>query len=378
MRLLRLGLRLGAWCLLVVLGVGATGALLLAWRLSTGPIVVTELTRRLVTAAHLPVTLRLERATIGWDGTRAGLVAPLRLHLTQLVVADAAGRPLDRLHHLAVALSARALLAGRIAPFSVEASGGVVRLHRRADGSVELAPGVDWRPHAATRTDGRPFWHWTDRLRIDAVDLSVDDAATGMRWAVWDVAAGFSRDGNGAALRGRLDATAAIGAASTVVSVAAEPDGAGDGTTLRARFGAVDPAALAALAPALLPLAVPVSGEAEATLDPAGWPGALRLRLLAGAGAIGGVPVRSAAVVAQVEPAAGATLAAPAGRLDVERAEARLVDGATLSVAGTLAGGTAPGAALAAQFTVDGDAIPFAAVGALWPACSTPMPTWRR
>ncbi len=359
-----------AWSVLVVAGLGVLSGLLLAWRLNRGPLDITGVVTRLIVSQDLPVAVHVRRATLSWNGVREGLAAPISLSLDQFAVADAQGHTLDHVDHAAIALAPRAVMAWRIAPFSVEASGGALRLRRRADGFVELAPGVGVKPAGQP---GRPakagapsFWHWIRLVRLHAVDLTVDDEQTRLPWAVRGADAILARTRDGEALAGRVQATLTVGQASTHVAVALTP-GEGADTIVRVRFSAIDPSTLSPVLPVLARIQAPLSGELSATVSADLAPQVVALDLALGGGTVGGVPVRSASLAVRLHPAADATLQKPAGLIELQQAAVILGDGASAAVAGVLQGGAAPGSPLTGHLTITGDAIPLAGIGDVWP-----------
>lgn len=371
MGLLRHGLVWLVWSVLVVAGLGIAGGLGLAWRLNQGPLDVTAVVTRVIVSQELPVAVRVRRATLSWNGVREGLAAPISLAFDRFAVVDARGQVLDHVDHAAIALAPRALMLGRIAPFSVEASGGALRLRRRADGFVELAPGLGVETAGPARAPrpgpGAPsFWHWIRLARLHAMDLTVADDATRLDWGVRGADAVVTRAADGAALTGRLQATLSVGQAHTHVVVALMPRDAA--TTVHVRFTALDPSTLPPMLPAFERIQAPVSGEASATLDADLAPRDLALQLVVGGGTLGGIPVRGAALDVGLQPAAWATLQNPGGQIELREVSAALGGGGTVGVSGTLQGGSGAGAALAGRLTIVGDGVPLAGIGAEWPA----------
>ncbi len=367
----RAGLVWIAWTLLVVVGLGIACGLGLAWRLNQGPLDVTGIVTRVIVSQDLPVAVRVRQATLAWNGVREGLAAPISLTFDRFAVVDAGGHVLDHVDHAAIALAPRALMLGRIAPFSVEASGGALRLRRHADGFVELAPGLGVRTGG---TQGKParagapsFWHWIRLVRLHAVDLTVADDATRFDWGVRGAEAAITRARDGEALTGRLRATLIVGQASTAVAGAVMPADAAGNTVVQVRFGAFDPSSLPPMLPALAAIKAQVSGAASFTIGRDLAPGVMALRLAVGRGTLGGIPVRNAALDLLLHPAAGATLRNPGGLIELHEVSASLGGGGSLGVSGTLEGGSAPGAPLKGRLTIVGDGVPFAGIGAEWP-----------
>lgn len=386
MRLLRATLALVAWTLLVVAGAGIAAGLALAWRLSAGPIDVTAAVRDLAVSDRLPVAVGVRRATLGWAGLQEGLAAPLVLALDGFSVAGGPGAaPLDRVERLAIALSPGALLRLRVAPFSIAAAHGGLRLHRRADGGIEFAPGVpldraSGRPPAGPAQAGGAapgFWHWIRLVRLDDLDLVVSDDAEGVTWSVRHAGAVLTRAAGDAVLTGRVDATLAHGAASARLRVRLDAAPGGRATRVAADLAPVDPSLMGGWLPGLAAVRAPVGLHAEASLGPDLAPRAAMLRATLGGGVLDGIAIAGGGLVLACIPDPAATLAAPAGRLDITEGTLRFPDGTAAGLSGGLSGGFEPGATLGGRIEVASEAVPLAGLAAKWPqALATGARRW--
>ena len=117
--------------LAVVFGLGA-------WRLSSGPLSLGFLSPYIQEALEgedLSYYFEFQDTVLVW----AGWGEPLEIRLTDVRIADTAGRTLAAVPAASLGLSGAALLDGSIAPTSIELHGLQLALVRSADGSLHLA-----------------------------------------------------------------------------------------------------------------------------------------------------------------------------------------------------------------------------------------------
>jgi AsmA-like C-terminal region/Protein of unknown function len=279
---------------------GAAAAAL-AWRLSQGPVDLPWLATRLEAAANAnggPTRLAIGSVALTWEGFRLGVDRPLGLHLTNVTVADPAGKQRLDVPSAEVSLSLRALLRGRIQPRAVEMDGSRLTLLRAADGTLSLdlgslteasdaaaapaGPATDTQaPIGALLAElAQPASGDLDRsrntlssqlrlLRIRHARVVVIDRQLGVTWRAPTAEIDLARKPQGG-VDGTAELSLALGDQQARLAVSATLAAGATQTHLRAKLTAVKPAALAREAPRLAALAAvdaPVSGEADLDLD---------------------------------------------------------------------------------------------------------------
>ena len=162
----------------------------LAWRLSSGPIVLPSLTPRLEAALGAPdgsTRVSIGSTAIEWDP--ADRDVGLRVH--DLRVLGASGAPIAVVPNVAVGIAPGALLLGQVIPRGIEAIAPHIHLVRQADGRIAI--GLGGEPSAeATRilagsvaTDGAATRASGTVPRAIAVrdgEMTIDDRVTGTTW----------------------------------------------------------------------------------------------------------------------------------------------------------------------------------------------------
>ncbi|GAB6052004.1 AsmA-like C-terminal domain-containing protein [Magnetospira thiophila] len=195
----------GAIQILGGLGAGLTIVMiLLAWRLSSGPIQLGFLTPYLEDALngpHQALTLRLEDTVLTWAGWRRTL--DIRLINARLMTAD--DQLVARAPELSLSLSGYALVKGVLAPRRIELFGPTLRVVRRPTGAWELdmgkaetsPEGIDLRALLADMQMApdplRPLSYLT-RINIHDGHLSVIDQVRNLTWTAPQVDAAVQRD----------------------------------------------------------------------------------------------------------------------------------------------------------------------------------------
>lgn len=347
---------------------GGIGLGVLAWRLGQGPIVWPWLTARVeaaVNAGLAPDRLTIGRAALAWEGFQAGLGAPLDLRLTDVAVLDRAGARRLAVPEAAVTLSLPALLRLRLVARTIVIERPRILLRRAADGTIGLdvgAPaekpplppateGAGAAPPAPASGTGSPVpvpgpaangeaaaaggqgltlagvlaelarpaateaspWRvgWLSQLHrvwVRGASLTMIDPALGAVWRAPSAEIDLVRAAGGG-VDGRANLTLALGTAAPRLSATAHLPPDGGPIRLSATLSPVAPAALAASATVLAPLAAldaPLGGTATARLGPTLLPQQFTLHLLAGAGtariAAGTVPILGATLVAAGTP----------------------------------------------------------------------------
>ncbi len=291
-----------AHLLLGALTVALLALAVLGWRLAQGPIPVPPLARFIEDAANRegPARLEIGAATLAWEGWRGAGLTPLELRLTGVRLRDATGAARIELPDAAVSLAIPWLLRGELAPRRIELLRPVLRLSRDAEGDVALAlgeapPGEAGAPalDAVLAELMQPPNEATPRgalarLAVREARILVEDAQLGARWALEGATIELQRlPGGGLTARG--GGTLALDGARLPLAGTAEAKGEPAAIGFRLAFGETRPAALAALAPALAPLAAldaPASVVVSGRLDETGRLATLETRLAAQAGAL--------------------------------------------------------------------------------------------
>ncbi|MBM3561443.1 MAG: hypothetical protein FJX53_16535, partial [Alphaproteobacteria bacterium] len=195
----------------VVVGIGLIAAVA-AWQLGRGPVSLDFLTPYIedeMTPVIAPVRVELGRTVLLW----AGFDRALDVRVLDLRLVGAGDRIFASVPEASVRFSLRALLAGVIAPTSIELLGPRLKLVRRDDGSVDL--GIDqgvadeageaetaaavgrllhafFAPPSPDRSTG-----WLTRIAVDSGFLTVDDRRKGVVWTASRVTLAIDRDVDG-------------------------------------------------------------------------------------------------------------------------------------------------------------------------------------
>jgi hypothetical protein len=373
-RPLKIFLELGAGLFAALAFIGAAIVL----RLASGPLPLDAVAPTLAAALSNPQS----GVVVGIDHALVRLGKGARLELIARGVRVSAGQDGNQiaLPELAVDLSLRAALRGVIAPSRIVLEQPVLHLSRDRDGAFHL--GLDRAGETASEPavrqvlrdlsgpidPGAPIAALTE-LAIRRAEIVVEDQALGVSWRAEDADLLLRRNAGG--VRGSLS----LSVAATHINGEVIYARAQDRLDARLTVGDLTPAAWAAAAPALAPLAVldlPVSGTVQATLDPS------RLAILAascdlrlGAGRLH-QPLLPGEAVAVAAGRLAATYDPQGGKVVIEDATLRL-DGPSVAVSGTVngvGGGLLAGAwprALDAAFDIDVRDVTVASLPQLWP-----------
>ena len=282
-----LGAHLGAgaarWCrritgLLVgaaILVLGAVGSL--AWRLAQGPLDLPGVVAQLEQVANAnggPNRLTIGRASLAWEGFQAGADHPLDIRLADVAITSTAGERLMQAEAVRVTLSAAGLLQGRALPRELLLDGLRLRMRLQVDGALTLdLNGFDTPMQAQTesggslldlleemsappQTDrGRRATAFSQLREVRIRDAAATVLADGTTWRLATPQIDLQRGQTGG-----LHATSTLdaGVGERSVRVDAQGDMAPGSGRLRLRLAVAQmvPAALAAGAPALAPLAM--------------------------------------------------------------------------------------------------------------------------
>ncbi len=385
--------------LAVTLGIVGLGlALLLAWRLTQGPLEVPWLVDRLEAAASDSAgltQLNIGHAALAWEGFSDGLDRPLDIVVTDITIKDANGRPHASLPRATVSLSLRALLLGEILPRAIELDGLRLRVLRATDGAMELdlgtlaetiddnvtAPGSDpaklgaaiidmfARPPSAEPAADLQRYRSLTRLRIRNGAASMIDRQLGTVWQVPEFSLDMRRAPAGGA---KADAKVAlkVGDQTLALSVSADVPVGGNNAAISASLTRVWPARLATSVPALASLAAldaPLDLSAAFRLGAALDVTDLTLRAEIGAGRAmlgqGSLPILGASIAA--------TGSLDRMEISLSRLALTQAPGATSDLPPTTAAGHASvnraAGKIAAKIEASLDQVAFADIDRVWP-----------
>lgn len=290
--------------LLGVLMIGLLALAVLGWRLAQGPIELPWLARIIeAEAAPRDAAFRLEigQASLGWEGLGSAGLSPLQLRLAGVRLVGADGTLRAALPDAEVGLSLPWLLRGHIAPRRLEFDSPTLRLARDAEGGLVIAlapPGVEAPPGTAGADailaallrgpdEETPLGALT-QLTVIGARIAVQDAQLGVTWSLDDAAIELRRGAAGG-LVGRFNAVLQLGAERVPLAGSIEAHGPPAEITLRLALPELHPAALAALAPPLGPLAAldaPARLDLSVRMDAGGAVQQAGLVLGAGAGTL--------------------------------------------------------------------------------------------
>lgn len=295
-----------------------------AWRLSQGPVALDFLKNRIEQAVNrtiAPARISMGTVSVAWRGFSHGVDQPLVLRVTDLTVEQSAGLSRAQVPVIEAALSARALLGGRVVPRALMLEGARLSMLRAADGSISLdlgdansdtAPGAEPSPltgllrvfgapaESDTAPDSLALAQLTS-LSIRGAVLVLDDRRLGVTWSAPRAEINLVRRKGGG-----VDGTASIrlrlGDRATALDASFKLAPAGQSAHVVARVVGLVPKALAAAVPAWAPLAAldaTIALDGEADLGPDMMPVRLRLTARAGAGkaatGAGAIPFQMAA-----------------------------------------------------------------------------------
>ena len=179
---------------------------LLAWRLSTGPISLAFLSPYIEDAFNAgdgPFRVSVEDTILTW----AGWERTLDIRLVEVRATSRDGIPIATVPEMSISLSAGALMRGKIAPRSIELFRPSLSLVRRADGDIAIAFDGEAKTTADTVAEalaelsappnaGSTFGRLL-RVRVTDADLTLRDQGLGVSWNAPSSQIFFSRDAAG-------------------------------------------------------------------------------------------------------------------------------------------------------------------------------------
>ena len=348
----------------------------LGWRLAQGPVDLPFLARAIEAgaASHAGGGTRLEvgRASIAWDGFRSAGFSPLQLRLSGMRLLDADGTLRAELPEAGVSLSLPWLLRGELAPSRLELDAPELRLKRDAAGDIAVELGASAEaPSSSARLEAllaemmRPPTEATPLgalalLGIRGAHVTVEDSQLGTSWSLEQADIDLRRLPDGG-VTARFTAVLRLGDALIPIAGSGEAQGAPVTLALRLSLPQLQPATLAAHAPALAMLDAPLRLDLSARLGADGVMRDAAATLSAGAGALdlgAGRRVKMAGLEAAAEWR-------PEG-LRVTRAALRL-DGPGAPLLTATGTATRVGKRWRAEAAVALDTLPIAELGRWWP-----------
>ncbi|MEX5730197.1 hypothetical protein Ga0609869_003550 [Rhodovulum iodosum] len=289
--------RFGLWLLLslaMLAGLAGLAGLALTGRTVSLPEFVTERIEARLNAGLAPAELRLG----GVDVFVSRRLRP-EVHLREVAVFDATGRPVARLPELSARIAPGPAMQGRLMLREVALTGAELTLRRAPDGRIDLALGQT----GAAVTSGAslaavldqidrafqaPALAAVENLSVEALGLTYEDARSGRIWRIDDGLMTLEQDDAEVALRVffSLEGGAERPAEFAVTFVSAKGSPAARMST---NFSAVPAGDIATQSPALAFLSVidaPISGALRTEVDASGSLGQLSAALEIGAGAL--------------------------------------------------------------------------------------------
>ena len=306
-----------------------------AWRLAQGPIelggLADQLRAQLVDNTG-PVRVSFEGLALEWEGFQKGVDYPIDLRISNVSVADPAGRRLVTAPDAHVTFSLAGLLLGRLVPRAIEVDHARIAVTRDVAGTVSLGSNLesDEQPDTAAfdlrqlrdqlsrpaGTDHDRSWGLLDqirRARFVGAAVTLQDRASGLSMQSSDMAVEFVR-GTNAHIHGSLQAPIQVSAHHGSDGQNVEEKTAGQHTFLKAAVeltpgagGSLDasltsfrPAAIGTFPPALAALAaadLPVALSVRVAFDAAFKLGRMQAGAQLGEGVLriagGAIPLRN-------------------------------------------------------------------------------------
>jgi hypothetical protein len=264
-------------------GLGAGFAILMlvvAWRLSSGPISLSYITpyiENTLNTVHPAFKFRLENTILtwaGWERTFDIRVINVRL----LATGDAV---IATIPEISLSLSARALAQGKIAPKSIEMFGPRLVLERQQDGTFAVAfgePSPDSDriakrliQHLLTRPDPKHAMSYLSRVEVIGADLTLSDRFSNRSWRAPMATVLLYRDASG--IKGEASFDVVADGDETHIEVDGLYHNDTRRTDLRIKFGEVTPASFQGLHAQLAPLRafnLPIEGTILLDMDAGG------------------------------------------------------------------------------------------------------------
>jgi uncharacterized protein YhdP len=351
------------------------------WRLMQGPINLDVLIPSIEAAINRSAggpRITISGGRLGFDRQ----TRQLDLRIQGIRISQSDGEPVASFPEMSASFSLRSLLHGRVAPARVMVQRPVLRLIRDEAGSNRVRFGDEEQSFGSEILEqltgspqpGAPFG-LLRRVIVRDATLVLDDRQAGRRWKADRVDATIERNPEG--FTGDLSLSLPIAARRPEFHASYRYSSAEHMLDLALEIGAVEPAALASIAPELAPLAVanfPVSGTLETRLNIAQFTNeGLRADLRFGKGSIRSELLPEGFLALQ-EGTLRAVYAPETGELRLAKLDLDLGGGSAVTVTGVLdgvtpailAGGDPPQAIPGRLGIVLAD-VPVAKFESLWP-----------
>jgi hypothetical protein len=318
------------------------------WRLMQGPIELDGLTPYVQEALNRSsggLQIAISTARFGIDrGTRQ-----LDLIIEGVRLSRSDGEPIAAFPDMSASFSLRALLRGKVAPTRLVVERPMLRFIRDEDGTIQFrfgdqdidAPsfGPEMLEQATGAAKPDALFGLMRRVLVRGATIILDDRKTGRHWQADRVDATIERTAEG--LAGDLSLAFVIGGRKSEFYAGYRYSSPGRTLDLTLEIGAVEPAALASLAPELAPLSAanfPVSGTVAARLDAEGLTSeGGRVDLSFGEGSLKSELLPEGALALQ-QGALHAVYAPESSQLRLEKLELDLGGGSALTLNGELDG----------------------------------------
>ena len=309
--------------LLVIVSCLLAGA---AWRLAQGPINLgpwSDRVRAALVDDASPVRVSFNGLFLEWEGFHEGVDHPLDLRLSNLTIADPAGRRLISAPDAHLTFSLAGLLFGRVVPRAIEVDRAKIAVSREIGGAIDLGSDLRGgnsasldlkqlgeqlsRPASTDHGRSRGLFDQIRRAHFRNTEVTFLDKQSGLTALTSDMDVDLVRAANGH-LRGLIRAPLSVGDQKT--GLRAEANWASDsGVRLDVSLTAIRPAGLAPLPLDLSFLEkvdVPVLLTGAVSFDRHFKPYSANADLLVGQGRIhlgqGSIPVRSGTIVVSAGP----------------------------------------------------------------------------
>ncbi len=285
----------GMFRLLAGLGAGLTIVLvLLAWRLSAGPISLAFLSSYIegaLSAVLADTRVRLDDTILAWAGWERAL--DIRVLNVRALAAD--GTVVARFPEVSLSLSAQALAQGLVAPRRIEVFRPSLVLVRDAEGGLTIGLGAERR--AAETSVGQivadalaveaPAGPLAYLRRLDVVDarVTIEDQTLGLSWEAPSAQLQFRRDGEH--LKGEVSLALMLEHEPAHFTVIGDYDAGTRRLDVGVTFSEVNPAVLSRLTPQLKPMRavdLPMQGTVTASMAGDGAVEAVGFHLTGGGG----------------------------------------------------------------------------------------------
>jgi len=265
---------------------------LASWRLSSGPISLSPLDPYVEAALNPPGAhqrIQIGHTVLTW----AGWERTLDLRVLDVAVTQPDGQVLATVPELSLSLSARGLLAGMIAPHSLELIGP--RLKAQRDGNGRFSIGFELEGAdgsllplviaAFGRVEG-PL-SYLQLVRVSDATVRFEDRRSGLAWQTPHASLALERTEDGVVANAEFDI--AVGERRARVSAVAQHSIPAKHTELAFTFDAPDALLLSDLEPALANIArfeTPVRGTVSSSVGSDGRFGEIAFNVTGGAGAV--------------------------------------------------------------------------------------------